>query len=452
MVMGDMEMRCQLLVIGGGPGGISAALRAAELGLDVALVDNGPGPGGHCLHSGCLPTKHLLDLAHLLDSAREAASLGIDFAPPALDYTKVRSALMRRIETESLRLSESLKKTGILLLRGSAQFADSRRVRVSGGDISRLRFEKVIIAVGSRPRPLPGATIGGPVLDLSGLWATNELPPCITVVGGGYIGIELATILAALGSRVTLLEKKNRLLARADEDLTAPLAAHLASRLAAIHLDCQVTALSPAEGGVVIHCRQGGQATEIRDHAVLAAIGRLPAGDDLALDNTSVLRDKHGFVVVNDRQQTADPAIFAVGDIIGGDLLAHAAVRQGRVAAEVAAGHDSAFDVRAVPHLIHARPQLAWCGLTETEARQRHIPHQVQRLLRPFSGEIEAAASQGFFAKLLTEPQSGRVLGVGLVGEQLEGYIGEAALAVEVGALAEDLALVLHPFPASGGL
>ena len=452
MVMGDMEMRCQLLVIGGGPGGISAALRAAELGLDVALVDNGPGPGGHCLHSGCLPTKHLLHLAHLLDAAKEAAWLGIDFSPPHLDLTKVRAALAHQIEAESQRLEQRLKKSGILQLRGTAQFTDSRRVRINGGDISLLRFDQAIIAVGSTPCPLPGAAIGGPVFDLPRLWAASTLPSSITVVGGGYVGLELATILAAFGSHVTLLEKKSRLLGKADEDLIAPLAAHLASRLAAIHLDCQVTGLSSVAEGVIIHCRQGGQTSEIRDQAVLAAIGRCPAGDDLVLDRTAVLRDKRGFVEVNERQQTADPAIFAVGDIVGGDLLAHAAVRQGRVAAEVVAGHDSAFDVRAVPHLIHTRPQLAWCGLTEKEALDRHIPHRVLRLVRPFSGEIGATTNQGFFAKLLTEPQSGRVLGVGLVGEQLEGYIGEAALAVEMGALAEDLALVLHPFPHLHGM
>ena len=452
MVMGDMEMRCQLLVIGGGPGGYSAALRAAELGQDVVLVDTSPRPGGNCLHNGCLPTKHLLQLANLIDENAEAAALGLHFPPPRRDFPEARAALSRRIDEEGEMLALRAKNQGILLLRGTARFVDSRRVRLSGAEVNQLTFEKAVIAVGSRPRPLPGATIGGAVLDLPGLWATNRLPESVTVVGGGYIGVELATILAAFGSRVTLLEKQPRLLAKADRDLVAPLAHNLSRRLAAIRLACQVEQLELATDGVILHYREKGQAGQWRDNAVLAAIGRLPATADLGLEAISIATDEQGFILVNDRQQTTDPALFAVGDVVGGHLLAHVAVRQGRVAAEVAAGRQSAFDVRAVPRLIHTRPQLAWCGLSEGEAQRLGIPHRVQRLARPFSGAIGGGDDIRLFAKLITAPESGRVLGVGLVGSHLDGFIGEAALAVEMGALAEDLALVLHPFPHLEGM
>jgi dihydrolipoamide dehydrogenase len=452
MVMGDMEMHCQLLIIGGGPGGYGAALRGAELGLDVALVDNGPTPGGHYLRSACLPTKYLLDLVRLLDQTAEAASLGVVFPPPKLDFPEVCRALSGKIAVEGEKLALRAKKQGVLVLRGTARFVEPRRVRLDGAEINRLSFDQVIIAVGSSPRLLSGAAVGGPVLDIPALWTASAFLPSITVVGGGYIGVELATILAAFGSRVTLLEKQSRLLTKADEDLVVPLVDSLTRRLAAIRVDCQVTETTVLDDGVTLQCRQDGKDVLWRDGAVLVAIGRQPAADDLGLERAFITTDQRGYIIVNERQQTNDPAIFAVGDIVGDHLLAHTALRQGRVAAEVAAGHNSAFDVRAVPKLVHTRPQLAWCGLTEEEARNHGIRHQVKRLSRPFSVDLDDKIDAGFFAKLLTDPDNGRILGVGLVGEHLDGFIGEAALAVEMGGLAEDLALVLHPFPVLGGM
>lgn len=448
MVMGDMEMRCQLLVIGGGPGGYSAALRAAELGLDVALVDDGPAPGGNCLHSACLPNRHLLHLARLLDETAAAERLGLAFAPPRIDFARAGAALARQVEDEGRRLAARAKERGILLLRGTASFTGPRQVRLFGAEVSLLRFEKAVIAVGSRPRPLPGVAAGSPILDIAALWGRESLPTALTVVGGGHIGLELATILASFGCRVTLLEKNPRLLARADEDLVRPLHDSLARRLAAIRTGCEVIGVAPSGDGAVITCRHNGETVELHDLMVLPASGRLPASDRLGLDNTAVAVGPEGALPVDDRQRTSDPDIFAVGDVVGDTLLAHAAVRQGRVAAEAAAGGNAVFDVRAVPRVVLTRPQLAWCGLSETEALRRHIPHQVHRLDHPFDGDHDPHEDGGFFAKLLTDPQSGRVLGAGLVGDHLEGYIGEAALAVEMGALLEDLRLVLHPYGA----
>lgn len=452
MVMGDMEMHCQLLIIGGGPGGYGAALRGAELGLDVALVDSGPNPGGHYLHSACLPTKHLLDLTRLLDQTADAVSMGAVFPPPKLDFPEVCLALSGKIAAEGAQLALRAKKQGVLLLRGTASFVEPRRVRLNGAEISRLSFDQAIIAVGSSPRLLPGATAAGQVLDIPVLCAAGALPPSVTVVGGGYIGLELATILASFGSRVTLLEKRPRLLTKADEDLVTPLVDSLTRRLAAIHINCQVTEIKTLEDGIALQCRQDGKDVLWRDSAVMAAVGRRPAADELDLKHAFVATDQRGYIIVNEHQQTSDPAIFAVGDIVGDYFLAHTALRQGRVAAEVAAGRNSAFDVRAVPKLVHTRPQLAWCGLTEAEARNQGIPHQVQRLSRPFSGNIGNKSDARLFAKLLTDPENGRIIGVGLVGDHLDGFIGEAALAVEMGALAEDLALVLHPFPFLEGM
>ncbi len=446
MVMGDMEMRCQLLVIGGGPGGYSAARRAAELGLDVALVDDGPTPGGNCLHSACLPSRHLLHLARLLDETAAAERLGLAFAPPRIHFANIGTALAERVADEGRRLAAEAKECGILLLGGTASFTGPRQVRLHGAEVSLLRFAKAIIAVGSRPRPLPGVAAGSPVEDIATLWRRESLPAALTVVGGGHIGIELATILAAFGCRVTLLEKNPRLLARADEDLVRPLHDSLARRLVAVRTGCEVIGVAPCDGGVAISCRHNGKTVELHDLMVLPAIGRLPAIDCLGLENTAVAVGPTGNLPVDDRQRTSDPDIFAVGDVVGDTMLAHAAVRQGRVAAEVAAGLDAAFDVRAVPRVILTRPQLAWCGLSEAEALQSHIPHKVHRLAAPFDGDLNQHHHGGFFTKLLTDPQSGRVLGAGLVGDHLEGHIGEAALAVEMGALLEDLRLVLHPY------
>jgi dihydrolipoamide dehydrogenase len=323
-----------------------------------------------------------------------------------------------------------------LVIRGRVRFVNSAAVRLEGAEISGVKFKQALIATGSRPRPLPGTVFsaGGKIMDSTAALALTEIPKTLLVVGGGYIGLELASIYAALGSRVTLLEKKDRLLAKADADLVAPLENRLNEELAAIHLGAEVQAITETAAGVTVRYSQGSQTAE---RAILA-IGRIANTHELGLDATAVTLDSRGFITIDEQQRTSDQRIYAAGDVAGGIMLAHRAARQGRVAAEVISGKKSAFDVRAIPSVVYTEPQLAWCGLTEEEAKGQGIAHKVSR-------QAESQGRSKGFTKLLTHPEDGRILGVGMVGGNAEGFIGEAALAIEMGALAEDLALVLHP-------
>ncbi len=444
MVMGDMQMSTDLLVIGGGPGGYSAAFRGAELGLDVILVDQRPQLGGLCLHSGCIPSKTLLQLTRLLDDTRQAAQKGLRFGRPEIDLAAIRSWQQKVIGTKVKNLMDIAKERGVLVVGGRARFAGSGAVRLEGAEMSGITFKKAIIATGSRPRPLAGSgfTPGGGIMNSTAALLLTEVPKTLVVVGGGCVGLEIGSIYATLGSRVTLMEMQDRLLPKADADLVAPLHARLQEKFADIHCGAHVEGLTETGAGVAVRYSRGGKTAELIADRVLLALGRVPNSDDLGLERTAVSLDDHGFIEIDDQLRTTDPRIFAAGDVAGGILLAHKAARQGRTAAEVIGGWKTAFDVRAIPAVVYTEPQLAWCGLTEAEAVQENIDYAVSH--HPACGDRS-------FAKVLTNPDDGRILGVGIVGDQAEGYIGEAALAIEMGALAEDLALVLHPFPALAG-
>jgi dihydrolipoamide dehydrogenase len=440
--MGDMEMSTDLLVIGGGPAGYSAAFWAAELGLDVIVVDRRPSLGGLCLHAGCIPARNLLHLARLLMDTRRARQMGLHFSEPEIDLTTVRAWQQRVIGGMADKLMQLAKQHGVLVIRGRARFVNSGAVRLEGAEISGVKFKQALIATGSRPRHLSGMAFsaGGKIMNPTAALALPEIPKTLLVVGGGYIGLELASIFAALGSRVTLLEKKDRLLARADIDLVAPLENRLSEEFAAIHLGAEVQAITETAAGVTVRYSQDGQVAEQTAELAILAIGRLPNSHELGLDTTAATMDSRGFIIIDEQQRTHDQRIFAAGDVTGGIMLAHKAVRQGRVVAEVICGKKSAFDVRAIPSVVYTEPQLAWCGLTEEEAKREGIAHKVFR-------QAESQGGVKGFTKLLTHPEDGRILGAALVGGSVEGFIGEAALAIEMGALAEDLALVLHPYP-----
>lgn len=444
MVMGDMEMSTDLLVIGGGPGGYGAAFRAVDLGLDVILVEQRQRLGGLCLHAGCIPAKTLLHLTQLLDETRRAKKMGLHFGEPEIDLAALRNWQQQVITSMADNLTNLGKRRGVLVLRGRARFSGAGAVRLEGAEISGIKFKQAIIATGSRPRLLPGLVLspGGRIMDSTAALALTEIPKTLLVVGGGYVGLELGSIYASLGSRVTLMEKQDRLLAKADADLVAPLQARLAEQFAATHLATRVEGLEETEAGVTVRYTQGGKTTEQPAEHVLLTIGRIPNSDDLGLEHTGVSLDSRGFIKIDDQLRTTDARIFAAGDVTGGVMLAHKATRQGRIAAEVIGGKKVGFDVRAIPAVVYTEPQIAWCGLTEEGARRENIPHAVQRCLLQDSGR-----TMNGFTKLLSHPADGRILGVGLVGGDAEGFIGEAALAIEMGALAEDLALVLHPYP-----
>lgn len=450
MVMGEMELTCEVLVIGSGPAGYAAAFRAADLGLDVTLVDPRPKPGGVCLFEGCIPSKTGLHLAELIFDARQAAAMGLHFDPPRLDLAGVRNWKQQVIDIMADGLVHLGARRGVQLLAGSAQFENSTTVRLENAEVRRIRFRHAIIATGSRPVAFPGTDFrpGSRIIDSSQALALADIPASLLVIGGGYVGLELGSLYAAFGSRVEVVEVGDRLLAGVDRDLVEPLQHRLTGLFAAIRLNTKVMALTEKDDGIEVQLQDATGGTEPRVvDRVLVAIGRQPNTGTLGLDKTAVQLSERGSIIVDDRQQTADPHILAAGDVTGGIQLAHKATREGRVAAEVIAGKNSSFDVRAIPAVVYTDPQIAWCGLTEEQAGKQEIAVAVQKFPWKYSGRAQTMAAADGFTKLIVNPEDGRILGVGIVGRNAESMIAEGVLAIEMGALAEDMALTLHPHP-----
>ena len=449
MVMGDMEMNTDLLVIGSGPGGYGAAFRAADLGLDVIMVDPFSRPGGNCLHKGCIPSKTFLHLAELILDAQNAKKMGISFSKPKLEVTAMRAWKNQVIDSIADGLVTLAKRRGILIVKGTARFESSKRVRLSGADISRIRFKHGIIATGSKPLELPGVAFSkeSRIMDPASALSLPDIPKSLLVVGGGYVGLELGSVYATLGSQVTLVESDARLLAQVDADLVQPVQQRLSRLFADILFEVQVDSMHEHDTGVDVSLKQDSKIEQRCFDRVLIAIGRQPNSGNLGLENTGVTLNNQGFIMINNQQQTSDDHLFAIGDVAGGLMLAHKATREGRVAAEVIAGITSSFDARAIPAVVYTDPQISWCGLTEQQATAEDIPYTVQRFPWKYSGRAQTMGMTDGFTKLLTDRQDGRILGVGITGRNAEGLISEAALAIEMGALAEDLALTIHPHP-----
>ena len=450
MVMGEFTVEAQVLVVGGGPGGYAAAFRAADLGLDVTIVDAGGRLGGVCLFRGCIPSKTLLHVAEIMDDARRAEEMGVDFGKPTVDLDRLRA--WKNAVTEKLAggLLELCKRRGIQLIKGRATFESPDTARLSGADVARIRFKHAIIASGSTPRPLPDLSFrqGGRIMNSTGALALADVPGRLLVVGGGYVGVEIGSIYAALGSRVTLVEGSSRLLAGADADLVRPLQSRLSEIFETIHFKTGIRTMSEGDNAVEVVLDGEESGAPMQFDRVLVAVGRSPGSEGLGLENTRVEVDGRGFIRIDGQCRTAQPNIFAVGDIVGGAMLAHKAMYEGKVAAEVIAGKPSAFDVQAIPAVVYTNPQLAWCGLTEEEARKQGRRVKVTRFSWSASGR---AVSMGVGARGLTkivgDAESGRLLGMGIVGREAGEMISEGVLAIEMGALAEDVALTMHPHP-----
>jgi dihydrolipoamide dehydrogenase len=449
MVMGELAQDTELLVIGSGPGGYAAAFRAADLGLDVALVDTAPRPGGVCLYKGCIPSKTFLFLAELIFDAERAGAMGLSFGPPKIDLAGLRRWKAEVIEKMASGLMSLAKRRGVQLINGRAEFESSESVRVHDAEISRIRFRHAIIATGSKPIPFPGTdfTAGRRIMSSTGALALADVPASMLVLGGGYVGLELGTVYAALGSRVSVVELQDRLLPGVDPDLVEPLRRRLKSIFADIRLNTSVKLLKEDEGGVSVHLEGEGASPEQRFERVLVAIGRKPATQGLGLEHTRVQTDAKGFIRVDDQLRTTDERIFAVGDVVGGMMLAHKASYEGKLAAEVVAGQPAAFDVRAIPAVVYTDPQIAWCGLTEEQARRDNLAIHVQRFPWKFSGRATTMGAVEGLTKILADAKTGRILGVGISGRDAEGLVAEGVLAVEMGALAEDVAATMHPHP-----
>ena len=449
MVMGELEQECEVLVIGSGPGGYAAAFRAADLGLDVTMVDSAQRPGGVCLYKGCIPSKTFLFLSELIYDARRAESMGIEFGRPRIDLTALREWKGKVIETMAQGLVSLSNRRGVQMLQGRAQFEGSNAVRLYDAEVSHIKFRHAIIATGSRPIAFPGTAFkpGSRIMSSTGALALADVPQRLLIIGGGYVGLELGTVYAALGSRVSLVELRDGLLPGVDADLVKPLQQRLNTIFESIQLRTKVASMKETGGGVEVILEGNAEKQEQRFDRVLVAIGREACSRDIGLENTGVELDQKGFIKVDDHQRTSDERIFAVGDVAGGMMLAHKASREGKVAAEVIAGQPSAFDVRAIPAVVYTDPQIAWCGLTEEQANKENIPIAVQRFPWKFSGRAATMGAPEGLTKIIVDSQTGRILGVGIVGRHTEGLISEGVLAIEMGALAEDMALSIHPHP-----
>lgn len=448
MVMGELPEHTEVLVIGGGPGGYAAAFRAADLGLDVTLVSDEERLGGVCLLRGCIPSKALLEVTELVERMREADRQGVHVDDLRLDIDELRGWTDGVVGQLSDGLAAIARRRDVHVVHGRARFEGSAEVRISDGDTpGRVGFDHAIVATGSAPVALPGTRFGDRIMDAAGALALRDVPERLLVVGGGYIGLELATVYAALGSAVTVVEMADRLVPMVDDDLARPLVRRLESRLEAVRVETTVSDLVEDDDGVRAVLEGAGSSSEERYDRALIAVGRRPSTDALGLDTTSVELDDGGFVVVDEQRRSSDDAIWAIGDAAGGALLAHEAMAEGRVAAEAIAGEPAAFDARAVPAVIYTDPQIAWCGLTEGRASEEQRTVEVSRFPWRASGRALTMGSADGLTKLLTDPGSGRVLGAGIVGRGAESLIAEATLAIEMGAVARDLALTVAPHP-----
>ena len=445
MVMGDLVQEVDVVVVGGGPGGYSAAFRCAELGLEAIVVDAGARLGGACLFEGCIPSKALLHVAGLITGAERAKELGVEFGAPRISPDPLRKWKDERVVGKLARgLAAVARSKTVEIVGGRAVFESSRELRVEGEAPQKIRFRYAIVATGSRPVRLPGVALESErLMDSTAALALADIPERLLVVGGGYIGLELGQVYAALGSAVTLVEMADGLLPGVDRDLVQPLARQCEREFAAIHLGTRITALREVGGG--IEARLGDAAQ--RFDRVLVAVGRRPQSDGLGLETTRARLTEGGTVMIDERCRTDDPHLFAVGDVTGEPMLAHRAMRQGKVAGEVIAGKPAAFDNAAIPAVVFTDPEVAWCGLTERAAEQEGRAVRVAKFVWAASGRAATLGRSDGLTKLVLDPASGRVLGVGIVGPGAGELINEAALAVETAVTAEDLAATIHAHP-----
>ncbi|MCU0520322.1 MAG: dihydrolipoyl dehydrogenase [Anaerolineae bacterium] len=449
MVMGEMTQEVGIAVIGGGPGGYAAAFRAADLGLDVMVIDEAPRLGGVCLHRGCIPSKALLHLSQLINDAKASGELGIVFGAPTIDLEKVRAFKNRVVDRLSDGLMRLAKQRGVQVVQARAVFEDSRTLRLQGADLAHIKFGHAIVATGSSEIALPGLTFrpGGRVISSTGALELADVPGRLLVIGGGYVGLELGSVYAALGSQVSVVEMLPRLIAQADEDLARPLVRRIGETFEAVYTRTKVADLTEGDADVEVTLEGAMGRTVERFDRVLVAVGRRPHSRGLGLEHTKVVVDDRGFIQVDDRQQTAEPKIFAIGDVVGGMMLAHKAMYEGKIAAEVIAGQPAAFDAVAIPAVVYTDPSLAWAGLTETDAQAQGREVRVARFPWSASGRALTMDAPEGLTKILADAETGRVLGFGIVGRDAGEMIGEGVLAIELGALVEDVALTIHAHP-----
>ncbi len=443
------DIHAEVLVLGAGPGGYSAAFRAADLGKQVVLVERHANLGGVCLNVGCIPSKALLHVARVITEAQDIAHHGVTFGKPAIDIDQIRSWKEGVIGKLTGGLKQLARQRKVTVVHGAAKFssANSVQVQTTEGDKT-ISFDHAIIAAGSSVARIPGFPYDDPrIIDSTGALQLEDVPQRLLIIGGGIIGLEMATVYDALGSKITVVELADGLIPGADRDLVRPLHKRIEKRYEAIYLNTRVSKIEALKQGLKVHF-EGAQAPEPQLYdRVLMAVGRRPNGREISAEAAGVAVNERGFIPVNQQMRTNVPHIFAIGDIVGDPMLAHKAVHEAKVAAEVIAGHPAAFEPLTIPSVAYTDPEIAWMGLTETQAKAQGIEYEKATFPWAASGRALSIAREEGATKLLLDPHTRRILGAGMVGINAGELIAEAVLALEMGADMEDIGLTIHPHP-----
>ncbi len=444
MVVGSLRQETEVAIIGSGPGGYVAALRAADLGKEVVLIEEREKMGGVCLLEGCIPSKTLINVIELSRAAKEAERMGLTFKDVSIDSAKLKEWTASVVDSLTSGIAGLLKKRGVEVIHSRARFDANKSLALEGG--GGIDFRHCIIATGSRINELPGH-IDLPLWTSADALQLPEVPERLVVVGGGYIGLELGLVYAGLGSKVTVVEFFPRLLLGADKDLVDVMFKNAEKRFDRILVNSKVEKIEEAAGGYLVTVDHEGDPEQIETDRVLVAIGRKPNTDNLGLENTNIILDERGIIQVTPEGRTAEQNIFAIGDVAPGPALAHKASREAKVVAEVIADHNSSFDNRAIPVVVFTDPEIAWAGLTEDEANKQNLKVNVGRFpLRALGRAATMGKSEGL-VKIISDPDTDLVLGVGMVGPHVSELIAEGTLALEMGATLEDLMVTIHPHP-----
>lgn len=443
------ERHAQLVVLGSGPGGYTAAFRAADLGLQVILIERYPCLGGVCLNVGCIPSKALLHVAKVVSDSSEASEIGLTYPPPEIDLQQTLKWKNGIVQQLTRGLAGLARKRKVTIVQGTGKFTGTNRVEVeSEGKTESISFDQAIIAVGSQATEIPGLPVKDErVMDSTGALELNDIPQKLLVIGGGIIGLEMATVYHSLGSRISIVEMMDGLIAGADADLIRPLMKRIRGQYEQIWLNTRVTRMEPLKNGVKVHfAGKDVPKAEIFDR-VLVAVGRAPNGNRINAEQSGVVVDKQGFIEVDNQQRTSVPHIFAIGDVVGQPMLAHKAVHEGKVAAEVAAGMKSGFDARVIPNVAYTDPEVAWAGVTESEAKAKGLEYGKGVFPWAASGRSLSQGRSEGLTKLLFDKNTEQIIGAGITGSNAGELIGEAVLAIEMNADARDIGLSIHPHP-----
>ena len=447
--MAEDRRDVHLLVIGGGPGGYPAAMHAADHGIETLLVDDDSKLGGVCLNRGCIPSKALLHVAKLIRESHEAEEWGLSFGEPKLNLDKLRDFVQGKVVNRLTGgIGQLCKGRGIATLGGHATFVDANTVRVDGDKPTTVRFKNCVIATGSLPAiPKPWQLGDDRIMDSTGALLIPDVPKKFLVIGGGYIGLEIGSIYAALGSKVTVVEALENILMLADRDLVTPLAKKLKGEFEAIYTDTKIAGLEAKKEGIVATLEGKDVPDSLTFDRVLVSVGRRPNTTNLGLDKAGLKLDDRGFIPVDKQRKTKVPHIMAIGDVAGEPGLAHKATAEARVAIEAMLGEPAEWSPRAIPAVIFTDPEIAWAGLTEMEAKKSNVEHEVLKFPWAASGRAVAIGRTEGMTKMLVEPKTKRVLGVGIVGPGAGEMISESVLAIEMGAVARDVMESIHPHP-----